>query len=251
MSNEELVICIQQGGKECVPLLWEQTYRLLYILIQKYYITHKEQAEKHGITGDDLKQEAFFILLKAVHWYDPQKPYKFTSYFKFAMKSHCDNVIGINTSKGRNDILSKSISYDREINEDGLTLVEFIPDGKDHITDIEREFDNKILRKDLESAINELEPLHADLVRDYYFYRRSPESTALKLGLTREETNGKRQRALMVLSKNKKLQRYRRNIIDKYAFKGGFGFWNNRRTSATEFTVLKLLDLSERDKDRC
>jgi len=81
MTNEELVEKIQSGEdvESNMGLLYQQNRRLIY----KFALPYSDMADM-----DDLMQEAYFGLVKAVEKYDPEKEFKFITYTEWNIRGH-------------------------------------------------------------------------------------------------------------------------------------------------------------------
>lgn len=81
MTNEELVEKIQSGEDVEINmgLLYQQNKRLIY----KFALPYSDIADM-----DDLMQEAYFGLVKAVEKYDPEKEFKFITYAEWNIRGH-------------------------------------------------------------------------------------------------------------------------------------------------------------------
>lgn len=89
MTNEELVERIRAGDADIIEL-WEQMRRYIRKVARRY----EEHAEL-----DDLMQESFFALIKAVALYDPDGGATFKTYLHFWLRSFmrrcCMKSIGV------------------------------------------------------------------------------------------------------------------------------------------------------------
>ncbi|MGF6990062.1 RNA polymerase primary sigma factor [Lachnospiraceae bacterium PM6-15] len=77
MSNEELVRDIQAGASDKMLLLWKQCEKFIVMIANKY-VGHTEL--------EDLVQEGYFALHKAVQGYDETKEVTFIHYLAFWLK---------------------------------------------------------------------------------------------------------------------------------------------------------------------
>ena len=82
MTNEELAVQIQQGRIEYYGELWERCRRLLYALLRRRL---KGMKLPNYIAPEDMVQEMYFALCKAVQAYDGAKPYSFNSYLSYSV----------------------------------------------------------------------------------------------------------------------------------------------------------------------
>ncbi|MFZ3130168.1 MAG: sigma-70 family RNA polymerase sigma factor [Desulfosporosinus sp.] len=124
MSNEELVLLIQQGGKEHTAQLWFQVERFIFMKAGQY--------ERHlsGCAADaeDLRQSGYFAMMEAVKYYRPEKGYKFITYLDLTLRKAFRQVAGIRSS--RRDATHSAVSLDAPIssNEDAGPLSDLVTD---------------------------------------------------------------------------------------------------------------------------
>ena len=69
MTNEQLVIFIQQDSTELLPILWERVKRLCFMLCGRYYSKYRERFAACGVELCDLRQECYAAFLAAVRSY--------------------------------------------------------------------------------------------------------------------------------------------------------------------------------------
>ena len=81
MTNEELVEKIQsdEDVENNMGLLYQQNKGLIY----KFALPYSNMMDM-----DDLMQEAYFGLVKAVKKYDPEKEFKFITYAEWQIRNH-------------------------------------------------------------------------------------------------------------------------------------------------------------------
>ncbi|MBR2593321.1 MAG: sigma-70 family RNA polymerase sigma factor [Firmicutes bacterium] len=247
MSNEELAARIQDGEIEPIFTLWERVQKLLYLIAHRYYISYKGRAVRKGLTLEDLEQESYFIFLIALKVYDRTKEYPLNSYFRYAAKNHLNEQLGFRTVKGYRDILSRSVALDTPI-ADGLTIADTIADNENYFEDVENTFDNRILKQDLNKALNTLDGLQRQVLVQYYYNNCTTAELADICRKSVNSINDIRKRALHKLRRSKYLKEYREKTM-RCAWWGGFGFWNSMGSSSTEYTALKLVEGEKKIKE--
>lgn len=88
MTNEQLAWNVQNGNRAALTELWGAVRPLLFSLAWKFYQKQgKERCSSHGVTLEDLQQEAFFALCDAVQAYKPEKGYQLTTYLSRARRT--------------------------------------------------------------------------------------------------------------------------------------------------------------------
>lgn len=110
MTNEEIVIRIQDGETELYPLLWDKTKLLLFKIMRSK--TFNTRLPTH-ITVEDLEQEMFFALCKAVNYFDREKGLLFTSYLTYPVLTVLRDTIFCDKST------VKETSFNEPINDVG------------------------------------------------------------------------------------------------------------------------------------
>ena len=86
MTNEELVELIQTGENvtDNMEQLYSQNHGIIYMMANRY---------SWGAPVEDLTQEAYISLCKAVKKYDKQQDIKFISYFSACLANHLKKYI--------------------------------------------------------------------------------------------------------------------------------------------------------------
>ncbi len=194
MTNEELAIQIQLGHTEHYTELWGKVkwlmYKILYEKLSKINLPNY-------ISVEDIEQELYFALCKAVQAYDDTKPYKFTSYLNYQIM----NAI-------RCTLPSKPLqeySYNQVTGEDESTeLVELIPDS----TAAERLKDIELtdIQTKVRQAVAELPERERSVVSLYYFDGQSLAQIAENLSVSVERVRGIKSKALHILGQNKAIR---------------------------------------------
>ena len=175
MTNEELAVKIQEGKTEYYPLLWEQTERLLYVYMQRYKSKLQYRFDSVGYTDEDIMQELYFTLPKAVKSFDNTKDCKFTTYLKYFVSNCIFNIVGFNRKE---DLLNKSVSFDSLVSdnpEDG-TFLDLIEDesAEEEFCKVEDSIYYSELRKILfEIMKTTLSPAELKRIQEYYFNNKT------------------------------------------------------------------------------
>lgn len=96
MTNEQLAWNVQNGNRAALTELWGAVRPLLLSMAWKFYQKQgKERCSSHGVTLEDLQQEAFFALYDAVQAYKPEKGYQLTTYLHYATENRFRACMGI------------------------------------------------------------------------------------------------------------------------------------------------------------
>lgn len=251
MTNEELAERIKAGESALMADLWENCHKLLLLIMNRELTDEKrERMERCGSTEEDLKQELYFALCTAVKYYDPAAGYKFNTYLKRPVLETIRTLTKGKTKHG--DALNRAVSFDQPV-EDGEeeSLWAFVPDpeSETEFSDIADRLDNQRLRSDLEHAIDKLPERQGRTIRKKYFCGKSSAEIAKAEGVSRGTINKDEAEALQRLREAHELEKYREEIIQRYAYRSGFGsFKANGFRSSVEIATVKIMEAEERVK---
>ena len=212
MTNEQLAVLIQQDNNELLPLLWENTSRLIYKKCGQYWRAYSDKFKRHGYDLSDLKQEGFIILLQALKYYNSDKSYKFSTYLNYAAKNVLSRIIN------NNDALSQvnTLSLEQPIDEDkegDLFLSDIISDSG-----IEGEFDEverRILYLPLHQIIDSLPEAERKAITAYYLENKTYQEIVHESGKTIAEIKSTVQKGLRILRKGEILQLLKENFMSE------------------------------------
>ena len=131
MTNEEAAAAIKRGRLDLLPLLWEQVQRLTALMAYQYHVRNTDLCAASGVTVDDLQQEAYFALLEAVRYFDPDSGYTFTTCLNHPLQNAFNALCGMRTSKSRKEPLNTAKSLYEPIGgaEEDILLLEALPDA--------------------------------------------------------------------------------------------------------------------------
>lgn len=65
-TNIALAQLAASGNSFALGQLWELNKGLLHTLFWKWYPSHKDLADAHGMTADDFEQEGFFAVESSI-----------------------------------------------------------------------------------------------------------------------------------------------------------------------------------------
>lgn len=211
-TNEELALLIQQGHKEYISELWGNCYKLLYMLSDKLFLRFSDKITACGYTQEDLHQGCFFVMLKMVEAYNPEKGYKFTSYAMFHLKNYFQyNVLHYNSqTKRATDALSSAISIEQPIKSgeaEGITLADTIQDDNSELAfeSINDSVSNRKLSKVLFQAVRlHLNNQQQKVIINRYFHNKTIRETGEILGVSPQRISTVEYQALRKLRWHKK-----------------------------------------------
>ena len=209
MDNEELALLIQAGHTEHYGELWERCRKLLFAILRQ---KTKRLCLPNYITADDMEQEMYFALCKAVQAYDDTKPFSFTSYLNYSVMNELRDFLPTNHLT--------EYSYNQPIpNDDGESeLIDFITDEsapqeyeRIELTDLQR-----ITRQ----AVAELPRRESEAVQLFYFYGMTHKQIAERKGVTVEQIHARKRKGIEILRRNRALLALHDELKRHYSGKG-------------------------------
>ena len=239
ISNEEMALLIKEGPEELIPALWDNVKLFVYLNCNRYYNNNKRKCEAAGVEPDDLRQEGYFAVLKAIESYDNMSGYKFITFMSYPLKNTFNELTG----QRKKRLLNDTISLDAPIkSDDDLILLDTVKDKRDYIEDIDDRLYNETLHNDLELALKDLDCKEETVIRYYYYKGYSDSEIAKELNINPKTATYSRKRGLNALMRSKRLKEYREDIISQYAYKSSFSSWYFKGISSVELTVMKLAE---------
>lgn len=171
-TNAALAALAAAGNAFALGQLWEINRGLLRSLFWKWYPSHREQADAHGLTADDFEQEGFFAVKYAAETYDPDKGFAFTTWLASAMQrqigramsnGHRRHIIGEDGKQATvsADPLNHCTSLDLPLKpggDDSETLGDLQPDpaATGEMLEVEEKLYHEQLHDALEEAMEKL-----------------------------------------------------------------------------------------------
>lgn len=184
MTNEELVMRIRSGERECEVELWERIQKLLHMLINQYMLNKGMQITSAGIERQDLEQEAYLAMIDAIFAYNPLKRYKFNTYLTLQCRNHFDRLCGVRSKK--RDSLNFSISIDTPISGQEKvdeTLADIISDSENVEKDVIENIWKEQLHNALINSLSRLETIDRECIYSYYLKGETQVEISKKLGI--------------------------------------------------------------------
>lgn len=157
MTNEELVMRIQDGEKDLFAELWGQVERLVVHIAARRL---PPNGANNRIELGDLTQAGYLAMVNAVKDFDRESGTKFTTYLNLHLKNAFAGELGSKTT--RRDALLQAISLNHRLGDgegdDGAEMGDFLPDP-----DAENEFyvldDRLTVQQDYEAVMKEVNKL--------------------------------------------------------------------------------------------
>ena len=116
---------------------------------------------RSGQNVDDLTQEAYIAMLRAVELWRPDGGTGFIGIYELTLRTAFADACSIRTVRGRNDLLQNALSLDAPVGEGGeeiSALVDLVKDdqAEDRLLEVEREELAGALQAALQQLPNEL-----------------------------------------------------------------------------------------------
>lgn len=245
MTNEELASLIQEGNTALLPSLWEQVERFTAAKARDYFNLHPLTCSASGVTLEDLQQEAYFALLDAVRYFEPEAGHTFLTYMRYPLQNAFNALCGRRTQRSRQAPLNHSKSLYTPIGEEDITLADTLEDesAAEDFQQAEAAIYHKQLHNALEECLSTLPEIQEAAIRCRFYEGLTIAQTGEKIGLSRTQSRNREYeglRALRTGKNRKRLEPFREDIISRHAYHGSFASWRDRGMSSTEYTVLKL-----------
>ena len=242
MTNEQLTLDIQNGNRAALTELWGAVRPLLLSMAWKFYQKQgKERCSSHGVTLEDLQQEAFFALYDAVQAYKPEKGYQLTTYLHYATENRfkaCMGIQGKADALNHADRLERPIPGDEEQREQG----DSIPDEKAEaaLFAVDDRQEREHFHNVLEQALGELSVVQSAVLRHRFTYRHTRQQTAEALHITAEAVRREEARALQLLRGKPSVLCLREEVLETAAYHGtGWFTWYFEQGSVEERIVVR------------
>lgn len=246
MTNEELAAMIKEGNTGLIPSLWEQVERFTAAKARDYFNLHPLTCAAAGVTLDDLQQEAYFALLDAVRYFDPEAGNTFLTYMKYPLQNAFNALCGRRTQKGKQAPLNHSKSIYTPIGEEDITIADTLED-EGAAADFQQSEDsiyNSQLHNALEECLATLPEIQEAAIRCRFYEGLTIAQTGEKIGLSRTQSQNREYEGLRALRRGwnrKRLEPFQEDIISRHAYHSSFSLWRYTGTSSTEYTAMKLL----------
>lgn len=171
-----------QNGELDVLTLWAAVRGYAYRKARRWAAALEHRS---GQDIEDLMQEAFLAMLRAVRLWRPDGGTGFIGIYELTLRTAFADVCGLRTMRDRNDPLQTAVSLDTPVGEDGEgtnTLVDFVQDeqAEDRLLEIEREE----LAEAVQAALQQLPDELREALTDTFWFDKPLDArlrnTALK-----------------------------------------------------------------------
>lgn len=237
MDNTNLAIAAKSGDTEAIAELYRANYGIIYRTCRRY------ECSRYPL--EDLLQEAFFPLIRAVEAFQPESGHSFTTYLANAVKWYFSRYV--KQDKNRRDLCI----LDSPVNKaeaDSETVGELTADeAAEFVDDIDEKIDMSrlcgIVRESLEERYKDHERAqkHNDVIMSYYIHGMTYKQIAENLGCSLDNVRQMIMYALRTLRhpRNKKLYAYRDDIIDGSYRHSGLTEFRHTFTSSVEWAAIR------------
>ena len=240
MTNEQLAWNVQNGNRAALTDLWGAVRPLLFSLAWKFYQKQgKERCSSHGVTLEDLQQEAFFALYDAVQAYKPEKGYQLTTYLHYATENRIKACMGI---QGKADALNHADRLERPIpgDDEGREQGDTLPDEEAEaaLFAVDERQEREHFHNVLEQALGELSVVQSAVLRHRFTQQHTRQQTAEALHITPQDVRREEARALQLLRGKPTVLHLREEVLETAAYHGtGWFSWYFEQGSVEERIV--------------
>lgn len=242
MSNEELAELIKKGESEHIPQLWENVKKVIFLHVNGFYLKHEDKFISSGFVIDDLEQESYFIFLKMLKAYSPEKGFKFLSYTRLQTVKHLMGTVLHIYDSCKVEPLNISVSLDDTIKrteKEDVALIDTIEDSN-----AENEFfriDDILCWESLKNSCCLNENQQKVIVKRY-FENKTFTEIGEEMGISRQRAEGIEKAAIKKLRKTSAaLKPFKGKEVGYYSFTS-LGSYKERRASSEEL----ILEMRER-----
>lgn len=184
MTNEELVVLIQQGERDKLPELWAQVERFIWQQANRRSFALEGYG---GVTEEDLHQAGFLALVKAVGSYDPAGGMSFIGWLALYLKTAFAEAAGYQGRKQMRDPLHRAHSLNAPLRDDpdagGLEDILEDPVG---LQEVEEHVDKLYLHAALEKALATLPEAERAVLLSRYYQGRTLREVGRERGISFE-----------------------------------------------------------------
>lgn len=253
--NEVLVEKAKAGDPSALCQLWERNKGFISSLLWKFSIGKENLLAQHGLTLEDLENEMFFALAKAVEKFDPEKG-GFLSclswYIRDRLKltlwgEHCRVV---STEDGRRiqvsaNPLNRSICLDEPapgFEEDAITRLDLVadPESETPFIDMEECSEQEYIKSTVWKAVSQLSDRQQQIVIAHNLSAKTKPlvEIAADLGISCSRVGQIEKEAKRKLRCASSMVHLRDDVIGAKAYQHtGFNVWKNGGGSVEEWII--------------
>lgn len=246
MSDEELVQAVQSGAAELMSDLWERVRGLIAYKARRLLGLDPERC---ALTVDDLVQEGYFSLLRALENYDPERG-RFIPFLSSTLEQDQRRLLCRPAVQHRP--LNSAVSLDAPMTDsdggEGASMLEVIPAPCGAYDEAEEKIYREQLRAALERALDALPDARAAAVREFYLEGRSLREIADRHGWNQSRSARNKNEGVAALRHRAVALGLSQFVEERTGYYTGTGLGSYRRTgcSPVERAVLHRENLAGR-----
>jgi RNA polymerase sigma factor (sigma-70 family) len=248
MSNEEMVVLIQEGRRELMADLWEQVR--LFVIKQARRVPLEGRAD---VELDDLIQSGYLALVDAVADYKPEMG-GFLTVLKYRLLTRFAEATRFRSERQQRETLAGALSLDAAVSDEGRssTLGDFQEDpaAADALEAVEDRIFRAQLREAVADVLGDLPKEQRELLRLRYWEGRTLLELAEARGVAIEGVRQKEKKAIRELRKPKNAVRLVHFYDFDYYGGTGLGAFRSTGTSIQERYLMKKDRIRERNQRR-
>ena len=252
MTIEETVLKAKKNIDKYAPRVWQDVYKVIYLLANRFYNLKKERCISMGVDIEDLKQQGYFAMLKAINSYSSDKPFKFSTYLNYATLNEFNELTGLRTQRGKKDILATYVSIDTPVNgTEDLLVGDTLKDDQasEAFERAEDDIFYSQVHKDISKAMERLTLAQQQIIELEYYEGLKIKQIADLIKCTENETRREKSKALGSLRRSVEILKYKELYIYDRAYRGtGLSSFKENWASSVEVLILdmerrKLIDI--------
>ena len=198
---EAIVRDIQQGSREKLPELWEAVRPFAARQANRRMTAYREHNSDYALDTEDLIQEGFFALLRALETYQSGGRMSFLGWWELYLKTAYNEALGLRWKRKAQAPDHQCVSLSLPLSMDGGgTLEDLIPDNRNSIEAADRIWRGE-LRAAVDSALAALPEHLRALITARYLQGQTLQTMAAAAGGTTQGISDKTHRALKRLRK--------------------------------------------------
>ena len=199
---EAIVRDIQQGSREKLSELGEAVRPFAARQARRRMTAYREHNSDYALDTEDLIQEGFFALLRALETYQSGGRMSFLGWWELYLKTAYNEALGLRWKRKAQAPDHQCVSLSLPLSGDGGgTLEDLIPDSRNSIEAAEVQIWREELRAAVDSALAALPEHLRVLITVRYLQGQTFQTMAAAAGVTTQGISDKTHRALKRLRK--------------------------------------------------
>lgn len=208
MSNEEIVIKIQNGDNSLMLQLWGNVYGL----VKKYaYRVYTALEGRRGLVVDDYLQVGYLALVDAVNTYKPGAA-AFSTWFVIYLRKHLLEAAGMHGKRKINEPIDSACSLDKPLLDgEDVTLEDVVedPGAASCMQSVEDQIWLDQLREVLGEMMLEMPEKQADVLYRRYWKNQTYTQAGEEIGIAAENIRKNEWKGLCFLREPRNRKRLR------------------------------------------